>query len=262
VSGRTAGAAGSVRPDPHVLVVLGATGDLARRKLLPGLFRLFRLGLLPARFRIVCSGRTAPPDEDTFLRGVRASVEAFRGALDDTAWREFAARITVAATDEDDGAVLRKAVAAALQDVGGDAACLFYLAVPPTATESVVRLLGTFEVTGPRKVVPEKPFGTDLDSARRLDATLHGVFEERQIYRIDHFLGKEAVLTDDPKIFADVPAKVPGPDFVLGRGRLRLDLLDPLLRDLPEPRSYPRGSWGPAEALRLPGERGWRLPDQ
>ncbi|WP_308284398.1 glucose-6-phosphate dehydrogenase [Pseudonocardia oceani] len=474
---RPAAPGGAARPAPHVLVVLGATGDLARRKLLPGLFRLFRLDLLPARFRIVCSGRTAPEDEETFLRGVRASVEAFRGTLDDTAWREFAARITFAATDGDGGATLRKAVAAALQDVGDDASCLFYLAVPPSATEAVVRLLGTFEVTAPRKVVLEKPFGTDLESARRLNATLHEVFEERQIYRIDHFLGKEAVqnilavrfangvlhpvwnhqhvcyvqidvpeqidiqgradfmestgtfrdmiathlfqllafvaldpparmdgdslhhemakvfralrppdpdrvvlgqyegyrdeagvdaastvetfvamevyvddwtwigvpfhlrtgkalaegrrtitigfkepplkvfpgdvddtcnelvleLTDDPRIFADVRAKVPGPDFVLGRGRMRLDLLDafpeaqpleayerllldvmrgdstlftsteeiellwelfdPLLRDPPEPRRYPRGSWGPAEALRIPGERGWRLPD-
>jgi glucose-6-phosphate 1-dehydrogenase len=367
-------------------------------------------------------------------------------------------------------------VSAALVELGGGQ-CLYYLAVPPTATESVVRMLGGLDVGAPTKVVLEKPFGTDLASAHRLDAVLHGVFDERQIFRIDHFLGKEAVqnilalrfanglfetvwnrrhvcyvqidvpeaidiqgraefmeatgtfrdmvsthlfqllgfvaldpparmdgdslhhemtkvfralrppdpdqvvfgqyegyrdeagvdpdsdvetfvamevhvddwswtgvpfylrtgkalaqgrrtitvgftepslevipgsvdgtcnelvleLTDDPKIFADLRAKVPGPRLRVARARMHLDLMesfpqaepleayerllldvlrgdstlfirsteidllwrlfDPLLRDPPKPTRYPRGSWGPLEALRIPGPRGWRLPD-
>jgi glucose-6-phosphate 1-dehydrogenase len=466
------------RPAPHVLVVLGATGDLARRKLFPALFRLWQLDLLPHEFRIVCSSREAPETADTFVATIRAALELHRGAvIDPVGWQEFAERISFVATSEDGGAELGRAVSAAVDELGRDAACLYYLAVPPSATESVVRMIGGFGVNESAKVVLEKPFGTDLESARKLNATLHEVFDERQIYRIDHFLGKEAVqnilalrfanglfasvwnhrhvcyvqidvpeeldiqgragfmestgtfrdmisthlfqllgfvaldppsrleaeflnqevtkvfrsfrpldpdrvvfgqyegyrdeagvdasstvetfvamevyvddwrwigvpfylrtgkalaesrrtitigfkqpplkvfpgdvddacnelileLTDAPRIFSDVRSKVPGPRLTLGRARMRVDLMeafpgaepleayerllldvmrgdptlfisteqvellwqlcDPLLRNPPEPRTYPRGSWGPSEALRIPGGNGWRLPD-
>ncbi|GAA3063059.1 glucose-6-phosphate dehydrogenase [Pseudonocardia yunnanensis] len=463
--------------DPHVLVVMGATGNLARRKLFPALFHLWHLHLLPERFRLICSSRTAPGTEDAFLPMVHAAMEVYRGTIDDLAWQEFARRISFVPTFEDDGAALERAVAEAAKELGNDCEILYYLAVPPSATESVVRMLGTFDVPGSAKIVLEKPFGKDVESARRLNETLHDFFEERQIYRIDHFLGKEAVqnilalrfangifqpvwnyqhicyvqidvpeqidiqgraefmestgtfrdmisthlfqllgfvalappahmdadslhhemikvfrairpidpervvfgqydgyrdeagvdeastvetfvamevyvddwywigvpfylrtgkalaegrrtitigfrepplkifpgdvndtcnelvleLTDDPTIFADVRAKVPGAAFRLGRGRMRLALVeafpeaepleayerlildvmrgdsmlfisteqvellwllcDPLLRNPPRPMHYPRGSWGPREALRLPAEHGWRLPD-
>lgn len=464
-------------PAPHVLVVLGATGDLARRKLFPALFRLWLLDLLPERFHLVCSARTAPENRDLFLAMVHSAVEARRGAIDEVGWQRFADRISFVPTFNDNGAELESAISAAAKDLGSEAHCVYYLAIPPASTESVVRMLGAFDATASAKIVLEKPFGTNLESARRLNETLWEFFGEGRIYRIDHFLGKEAVqnilalrfangmfqpvwnhqhicyvqidvpeqidiqgradfmestgtfrdmisthlfqllgfvalappsrldawslrhemvkifrslrppdptrvvfgqyegyreevgvdefsdvetfvamevhiddwcwigvpfylrtgkalaaarrtitigfrepplkvfpgdvdetcnelvleLTDDPKIFADVRAKIPGPTFDLGRGRMRLALLeafpdsepleayerllldvmrgdptlfisteqvellwqlfDPLLDEPPPLRRYPRGAWGPSEALRLPGERGWRLPD-
>jgi glucose-6-phosphate 1-dehydrogenase len=462
---------------PQVLVVLGATGDLARRKLYPALFHLWQLGLMPEHFRIICSSRDVFGTAEECRSLVRDAVRAFRGEVDDARWSVFADRVSCVRAVEGDAEELAHAVRAALGDLGPGAQPLFYLAVPPSATESVVRMIGTFGVTRNAKLVLEKPFGVDLQSARCLSSAVRGVFEERQLYRMDHFLGKEAVqnilalrfanglfepvwnyqnvcyvqidvpeevdiagraefmestgtfrdmisthlfqllgfvalepparmeaeslhhemvkvfrslrpldrdlvvfgqyegyrdeagvnrasnvetfvamelyvddwrwagvpfylrtgkalaqsrrtitlgfreprlkmfpgdvddtcnelvleLTDDPRIFADVRAKVPGPELRLGRGRMRIDLLeefpgsepleayerllldvmrddqmlftstreveliwelcDPLLRDPPAPQPYPRGSWGPAQALRLPTERGWRLPD-
>jgi glucose-6-phosphate 1-dehydrogenase len=463
--------------DPHVVVVFGATGDLARRKLFPGLFHLWQAGLMPEKFQIICSSRATLDTPEAFPVMVLEAVRAFRGEIESEMWRDFAARIRFVAAPDDDYGDLAQAVRAALKELGSDAKSLFYLAIPPSATESVVRVIGTFGLNEGAKLVLEKPFGRDLQSARQLNATLHEVFDERQIYRIDHFLGKEAVqnilalrfanglfepvwnhqhvcyvqidvpeqldiqgrsefmestgtfrdmisthlfqllgfvameppvrldadslhhevvkvfrairpldrdrvvfgqyegycdeagvdacsvvetfvamevhvddwrwvgvpfylrtgkalaasrrtvtlgfrepplkmfpgdvdttcnelvleLTDDPKIFVDVRAKVPGPELALGRGRMRIDLqeafpgswpleayerllldvmrgdatlftsteevdliwalCDPLLKDPPMPQRYPRASWGPADALKLPGERGWRLPD-
>ena len=464
------------RPSPHVVVVVGATGDLARRKLFPGLFRLWRRGLMPERFCIVGTTRASEaPEADR--EKVLAAVRSGQGEVDPAVWRAFADRIRFVTFSDGDGGELARATRAAAADLGPDAQTLFYLAIPPSATESALRALSASRMTAGAKVVLEKPFGTDLASARRLNAVLHEAFDERQIYRIDHFLGKEAVqnilalrfanglfepvwnhehvcyvqidvpeeldiqgradfmegtgtfrdmisthlfqllafvaleppgrldadslhhelvkvfrsvrpldrdrvvfgqydgyrdepgvdgasvvetfvamevrvddwrwvgvpfylrtgkalaasrrtitlgfrepplkmfpgdvddtcnelvleLTDDPRVFFDVRAKVPGPEIELGRGRMRLDLMeafpaarpleayerllldvmrgdstlftnteeveliwelcDPLLRDPPTPRTYPRRSWGPAEALGLPGERGWRLPD-
>jgi glucose-6-phosphate 1-dehydrogenase len=180
-------------PAPHVLVVLGATGDLARRKLFPALFRLWRLDLLPERFHLVCSARATPENRDVFLTMVHAAVEAYRGAIDETGWRRFADRISFVPTPDDNGAELETAISDAAKELGSDVQCIYYLAVPPSATESVVRMLGTFDVTESAKIVLEKPFGTDLESARRLNATLREFLDEGRIYRIDHFLGKEAV---------------------------------------------------------------------
>jgi glucose-6-phosphate 1-dehydrogenase len=462
--------------NPHVFVIFGATGDLARRKLFPGLYRLWQLDLMPEDFRIVGSGRATFGTEEQFRDMVRHSVEVFRGEINQEAWRCFAARIRfVVASDE--GSKLAEAVCAAETDLGGSAQRLLYLAVPPSATESLVRMLGKFHLQERAKLVLEKPFGTDLASARRLNGALHEVFDEAQIYRIDHFLGKEAVqnvlalrfanglfepvwnhqhvcyvqidvpeeidiqgraefmestgpfrdmisthlfqllgfvalepparldgeslrdekakvfrtirpldpehvvfgqyegyreeegvaassdvetfvamevyidnwrwigipfylrtgkamaasrrtitlgfqepplkmfpgdtddqcdelvfeLTDDPRIFVDLRAKIPGPELRLGRGRMTVDLIeafpgaesleayerllldvmrgdqtlftsteevellwrlcDPLLRNPPNPKAYPRRSWGPREALQLPGDIGWRIPE-
>jgi glucose-6-phosphate 1-dehydrogenase len=166
------GAGQDGRPAPHVLVVVGATGDLARRKLFPALFRLWRLDLLPERFHLVCSARGTPENRDVFLEMVHAAVEAYRGVIDETSWRRFADRISFVPTFDDDGAELQQVISDVAKELGGDSRCVYYLAVPPSATESVVRMLGTFDVTGSAKIVLEKPFGTDLESARRLNATL------------------------------------------------------------------------------------------
>ena len=185
------------RPSPHVVVVVGATGDLARRKLFPGLFHLWQLGLMPEKFRIIGSSRASVATSEAIRDMVHEAVRAFRGEVEPAAWREFAERLQFVAVSEDEGGELAQAVRAAAKELGPDAQTLFYLAIPPSATESAIRgMLGKFGMAEHgAKVVLEKPLGTDLPSARRLDAALHEVFDERQIYRIDHFLGKEACRT-------------------------------------------------------------------
>jgi glucose-6-phosphate 1-dehydrogenase len=460
---------------PFVYVLFGATGDLARRKLFPGLYHLWLLGLLPDRFRIIGSARTAPGTRDEFRSMIRLAIERVRGPLDYEEWKQFVQRLHFVVASEDDGAELADEVRAAEQEFGPETLRLLYLAVPPPVAEPIVRMIGKFHLHERARLVLEKPFGTDLSSARVLNATLHDVFDEDRIFRIDHFLGKEAVqnilalrfanglfepqwnhqsvcyvqidvpeqidiqgradfmectgtfrdmisthlfqllgfvaleppvrltarslhqekakvleairpldrdrvvfgqyegyraeegvdpascvetfvalevhidnwrwfgvpiylrtgkamaqsrrtitlgftepplrmfpgdvgprcnelvleLADDPKIFVDLRAKRPGPDMVIGRGRMAIDLLDafpgyapleayerllldvmrgdqtlftsteevdriwelcdPLLADPPPVRSYPRGSWGPQEALDLPAENGWRV---
>ena len=179
-------------PDDHVLVLFGATGDLARRKLLPGLFHLGEAGLLPDRYRIVCVSREALTD-DEFRTFAHAAVDEFgRRPTDGEAWQEFARLLTY--VDSDDGpATLADAVARAEDDVGPDAARLHYLSVPPAACAGIVESLGSTGLSERARVILEKPFGTDLPSAMTLNRTVHAVFDESQIYRIDHFLGKEAV---------------------------------------------------------------------
>jgi glucose-6-phosphate 1-dehydrogenase len=463
--------------DPHVFVIFGATGDLARRKLFPGLFHLWQLNLMPAEFRIIGSSRAALGAQEDFRDMVHYAVEMFRSEIDHEAWRKFAARISFVVASAEDGSGLAEAVWAAEKEMGPDTERLIYMSIPPSATEPMVRMLGEFDLQKRAKLVLEKPFGTDLESAKRLNTSLHEMFDENQIYRIDHFLGKEAVqnilalrfanglfepvwnhynvcyvqidvpeeidiqgrgdfmestgtfrdmisthlfqllgfvaleppvrldadslhdekakvfrairpldpdrvvfgqyegyrdeegvddssdvetfvametyidnwrwfgipfylrtgkamaesrrtitlgfwepplkmfpgdvggpcnelvfeLTDDPKIFCDVQAKIPGPELQVGRGRMKIDLMeefpgsepleayerllldvmrgdptlftsteevellwqlcDPVLKKPQEPRIYPRRSWGPREALQLPGQRGWRVPD-
>ena len=178
-------------PAPQVLVVVGATGDLAVASCSPRCTASDSSTCSRRPFRIICSGRSAPDSVCTFTETLRAAVEMNRGAVDRAAWHDFVGRISVVPTS-DDGAELERAVSDAVAELGG-ARCVFYLAVPPSATESVVRMLGTFHLSGPAAVVLEKPFGTDLELAERLNAVLREVFDDDQIYRIDHFLAKEAV---------------------------------------------------------------------
>ncbi|MHA6796727.1 glucose-6-phosphate dehydrogenase [Pseudonocardia bannensis] len=180
--------------DPHVFVIFGATGDLARRKLFPGLYHLWHLGLLPERFRIIGSGRAAPGSQEEFRDMVHAAIEQFRGKLQDHGeWHEFAKRLGFVVASVDDGAELVEVVREAEQELGSNTQRLMYLAVPPAVAGPMVRMLGKFELHQRAKLVLEKPFGTDLQSARQLNVVLHEVFGEEQIFRIDHFLGKEAV---------------------------------------------------------------------
>ncbi|HUC15740.1 MAG TPA: glucose-6-phosphate dehydrogenase [Acidimicrobiales bacterium] len=183
------------RPGDHVIVLFGATGDLAKRKLLPGLFHLAVAGLLPTRFRIV---GTAPPRNapsvDGFKQHARDAVTQF-GTSKPTieAWRKFEDTLSFAIASPDDPSPLVAAVQAAEKEVGGDPQRLFHLAVPPVAFGSVVEMLGASGLAQGSRVIIEKPFGTDLASARALNDSVHKVFDEPQIFRIDHFLGKESV---------------------------------------------------------------------
>jgi glucose-6-phosphate 1-dehydrogenase len=174
-----------------VIVVFGARGDLARRKLLPGLLRLERAGLLPDDYRVIGSGRHEPdgpwPDE------VRSRLAADGVEVGDGAWERLGARLSFTASSADDGAALAEAVRDARRALGGDAGVVLYMSVPPSAMQPMVGMLGATGLADGARVVMEKPFGRDLASARRLNAALHEHFHEEQVFRIDHFLGKEAV---------------------------------------------------------------------
>ena len=181
---------GLERPSDRVLVLFGATGDLAARKLLPGLFRLYRLGLMPERFRIIGSGRHAPDD---FVAVVEAALQKHAGGELDGDWDAFKSTLSFVASSAEDGADLAAAVQTAEDEIGASGERLVYLSVPPTASEAMVRMLGETGIAEHCSLVVEKPFGHDVDSARQLNATLHEVLPEESIYRIDHFLGKEPV---------------------------------------------------------------------
>ena len=177
---------------PHVLVLFGGTGDLARRKLIPGLFRLARAGLLPD-CRIVATSLDEL-DDTGFRRFARSAVDEFGAdAVPDDEWATFAARLSfVRQLDGIDALV--GAVERLEAELGGDVARLHYLSVPPDAARDVLTMLNTSGLATRARIIMEKPFGTDLASARLLNATLHETFAEDQIFRIDHFLGKEAAL--------------------------------------------------------------------
>jgi glucose-6-phosphate 1-dehydrogenase len=179
-------------PDDHVIVLFGASGDLAKRKLLPGLFHLQEAGLMPRHFRIVGTARNAMSDEE-FRAQARLAVEQFgRVPPADESWKRFAERISFVGIAEglDE---LARTVAEAKDEVGGNPRLLHYLSVPPSASIGIIEELGALGLSEGARVIMEKPFGTDLASAQALNRALHKVFDESQIFRIDHYLGREAV---------------------------------------------------------------------
>ncbi|GAA3749667.1 glucose-6-phosphate 1-dehydrogenase [Spinactinospora alkalitolerans] len=179
-------------PAPQVFVLFGATGDLARRKLFPALFHLDRAGLLPET-RIVASGQR-PRSEEDFRDHVCRSLEEFAPEEGDARERrEFAAGVSYRAASTDNGADLASLVRRTEEELGEDAERLLYLSVPPSVMEPMVRMIAKEGFDARARLVVEKPFGTDLASARELDAAIHDVMEESRVFRIDHFLGKEAV---------------------------------------------------------------------
>jgi glucose-6-phosphate 1-dehydrogenase len=185
--------AGGARPGNHVIVMFGATGDLARRKLLPGLFRLAAAGLMPARYQIIGSSRRDLTSEQFRDLARQAVTEFGTGAPAGAAWQAFLQRLSYASAEPARTGPLVAAVERAEREIGGSPGRLFHLAVPPTAFEPTVTMLGAAGLAPGAKVIIEKPFGTDLASARRLNQTVHAIFDESRIFRIDHFLGKESV---------------------------------------------------------------------
>jgi glucose-6-phosphate 1-dehydrogenase len=176
-------------PNPQVVVLVGATGDLARRKLLPGLFHLTSAGFIPG-CRIIGVSL-----DDLTAEGFRnlardALVEFSTRKVPDDDWAAFAPGldyVSLAAGPE----LLKAAVERAEGAFGGESRRLHYLSVPPAAALPAVRLLGQAGLVERSRIIMEKPFGMDLASAVALNARLHEVFEEDRIFRIDHFLGKE-----------------------------------------------------------------------
>ncbi|MFM8304361.1 MAG: glucose-6-phosphate dehydrogenase [Actinomycetota bacterium] len=182
------------RPDDHVVVLFGATGDLAARKLIPGFARLHRAGLMPHKFRIIGTS-PIPMDTDGFRAHAQDAVEQFgRDKPTGRAWDQFVQRLDYVVSDPPHLGDLATAVHDAAKHIGAGTRVLHYLSVPPFAMNDVVTAIGANDLAGERtRVILEKPFGTDLDSAKALNVLLHSVFEEDQIFRIDHFLGKEDV---------------------------------------------------------------------
>jgi glucose-6-phosphate 1-dehydrogenase len=180
-----------IRPlEPHVIVLFGASGDLAKRKLLPGLLHLHRAGLLPAS-RVVGTSLD-DLDDDSFRKLAEEACGEFASRTVTPA--EMAAFVaTLHFVPTSGGAVaLRDAVKEAEDELGDGARRLHYLSVPPGAALSAVRTLAEADLVERSRIIMEKPFGTDLQSARALNDRLHETFDESQIFRIDHFLGKEA----------------------------------------------------------------------
>ena len=178
---------------PHVIVLFGATGDLARRKLLPGLLRLNEAGLMTDA-QIVGTSLEDMSDEQ-FMEFAREACEEFgKGDITDERWAAFGGMLSYVSTKEGPHA-LADAVKLAekkLQGLGNDVRRLHYLSVPPKAAQDVIRQLEEADLVERARIIMEKPFGTDLESAKELNAKIHEVFSEEQIFRIDHFLGKEA----------------------------------------------------------------------
>src|SRR5215208_1996868 len=176
--------------EPHVIVLFGATGDLAKRKLLPGLLHLTEAGLIPD-CRIVGTS-LEDIDDVAFRTSAREAGETFGSKMHDAATiGEFTSRLTYVPQGRGP-APLADAVARAEKKLGGTPRRLYHLSVPPAAATDVIHTLGDAGLAERAGVIMEKPFGTDLESARELNAKVHEVFEESQIFRIDHFLGKEA----------------------------------------------------------------------
>ncbi len=175
---------------PHVIVLFGAAGDLSRRKLIPGLLHLSQTGLLP-ECRIVGTS-LENLDDDGFRAFARAAcVEFSIHPFTDQQWTKFAMRIRyVQQGSGPEG--LSNVVKEAEAELGGRPRRLHYLSVPPNAARSVVQTLGDAGLVDRARIIMEKPFGTNLATSRTLNAALHETFDEEQIFRIDHFLGKEA----------------------------------------------------------------------
>ena len=174
---------------PQVVVLVGATGDLARRKLLPGLFYLASTGFIPACRIIGVS--LDDLDAEGFRKDARSALDEFSTRkIQESDWEAFAkcldyVPLAAGAT------ALREAVDKAERSLGRESRRLHYLSVPPNAALSAVRLLGEAKLVERSRIIMEKPFGVDLKSAVSLNEKLHEVFSEEQIFRIDHFLGKE-----------------------------------------------------------------------
>ena len=191
------------RPGPPcIFVIFGASGDLTKRKLIPALFNLRCLGLLPEKFAVIGVAIT-PGDDATFRAQMSADIEQFSTRpVDEAEWSAFVGSCYYLAGDFNDSAVfaeLRKKIETVRAERGiSGGNVVFNLAVTPTLFGKVASQLGAAGLLqetpdGYRRVIIEKPFGRDLESARTLNAELRESLEESQIYRIDHYLGKETV---------------------------------------------------------------------
>ncbi len=194
----------ALKPQPCAIVLFGATGDLTRRKLVPALYSLWLQKLLPERFALVAFARRPKTDEE-FRTDLRDSVHEFAKHLpiNGEEWDRFTQHIVYHRATLDDPAgysSLKERLDNLDRELGLNGNRLFYLATPPENFAQIAERLGGSSLTrksggvqGWTRIVVEKPFGSDLESARQLNQVLRSAFEEDEIYRIDHYLGKETV---------------------------------------------------------------------
>ena len=175
---------------PHVIVLFGATGDLTRRKLLPGLYKLSVAGLLP-ECRIIATSLD-DFDDVGYREFARSACDEFvSGGVSDERWHQFHQHVSYVPESRGPGG-LAQAVEQSEAALSSEPARLHYLSIPPQAADQVVQTLSKAGLAERARVIMEKPFGTDLRSARRLNASVQAIFDDSQVFRIDHFLGKEA----------------------------------------------------------------------
>jgi glucose-6-phosphate 1-dehydrogenase len=192
--------AANSRLEPAIIVIFGARSDLTRRKLIPALYNLHLDGWLPDQFAIIGVNRSATTLEE-FRSSLRSGVDEFsrRGSTDTSTWESFAERIAFLSLNFDDPVgykTLSDQISALEKSWGKPTTRVFYQATPPATVAAIIPQLGKAGLARDRerdRIVLEKPFGHDLKSARELDRQLTGVFHESQVYRIDHYLGKETV---------------------------------------------------------------------
>ncbi|GIV98175.1 MAG: hypothetical protein KatS3mg057_2832 [Herpetosiphonaceae bacterium] len=187
-------------PEPCTLVIFGASGDLTQRKLIPALFSLAQNHHLPANFSILGVARSQMTDEQ--FRAEMAGI-AEGSPQEQALWQSFAGGLFYTAGNYDDPAAYRQLgdrLTQIARERGTGGNVVYYLATPPNLFPVIIRQLGAAGLVSDRavgqgwtRIVIEKPFGRDLASALELNRTVHSVFDERQVYRIDHYLGKETV---------------------------------------------------------------------
>ncbi|MBI4470642.1 MAG: glucose-6-phosphate dehydrogenase [Acidobacteria bacterium] len=187
--------------DPCVMVIFGASGDLTKRKLLPALYNLAREGLLSKQFAIIGVARR-PMSDDDFRKKLSEEIKEFvAGSLDPDLWQWFLRRLHYLSGDVDDPKTYEKLkvrLAEVDAEHGTKGNYFFYLATAPEFFSRVIHQVGDCGLAGQesghwRRVIIEKPFGRDLESARQLNRDIQQVLKEQQVYRIDHYLGKETV---------------------------------------------------------------------
>jgi len=172
-------------PPSQDIVIMGASGDLSQRKLIPAIYNLAAESLLPAQGQIVGFART-DMGEQGFRDLARRSIQEYsRTGFDETVWAELAPRITYVQNDDGGYDPLKRLLR--------ENERLVYLAIPPAALPDIITGLHNAELGQGTRIVVEKPFGHDLASARELNHVIHKVFHESQVFRIDHYLGKETV---------------------------------------------------------------------
>ena len=190
----------SMKSQPTIFIIFGATGDLNQRKITPALYNLFLDNWLPEQFTIIGTGRSALTDDD-FRRKLLDGINEFsrKGKAEKSKWAEFSSRVLYQAVDLNDEkayANFGKTILSYQQEWKRDPNVIYYLAVAPKLFPVIAESISKNKLAGnpdTTRIVIEKPFGHDLESAKSLNNLLHNLFDEKQIYRIDHYLGKETV---------------------------------------------------------------------